>query len=91
MFTSETDTEVIPKLAHYIYHHAEEGENLSFSDVAERVVSQLVSYLVRDTEYTDHRLQCEHKQLNHRVFPNNIISTTLGRIHHSPVGDLIGS
>jgi hypothetical protein len=42
-FTSETDTEVIPKLAHYIYHHREEDETLSFTEVVERVISQLVS------------------------------------------------
>ncbi|KAL5248294.1 hypothetical protein ACHWQZ_G017472 [Mnemiopsis leidyi] len=40
-FTSDTDTEVIPKLAHYIYHHSEEGKTLSFTEVVERVISQL--------------------------------------------------
>lgn len=41
MFTSDTDTEVIPKLAHYIYNNPEEGEDLTFPDVVERVISQL--------------------------------------------------
>ena len=45
MFTSDTDTEVIPKLAHYIYNNPEEGEDLTFPDVVERVISQLVSKL----------------------------------------------
>ncbi|XP_063689711.1 glutamine--fructose-6-phosphate aminotransferase [isomerizing] 2-like [Bolinopsis microptera] len=40
-FTSDTDTEVIPKLTHYIYHHTEEGETLTFPEVVERVISQL--------------------------------------------------
>ena len=43
IFTSDTDTEVIPKLAHYIYHHGEEDEKLNFAEVVERVISQLVS------------------------------------------------
>ena len=47
MFTSDTDTEVIPKLAHYIYNNTEEGEDLTFVDVVERVISQLVSVIMK--------------------------------------------
>lgn len=40
VFTSETDTETIPKLAHYIYNNSGDAK-LTFAEVVEQVVSQL--------------------------------------------------
>ena len=46
-FMSETDTEVIAKLAHFIYHNKKKSDSqLKFSEVVDRVCHQVVNNIL---------------------------------------------